>query len=107
MRWRGRRQSNNVEDRRGQPLVRSKQGAGGVAAILLILAGLFFGKDVQNILSLFVGNQVQQGQQQQAPRASQAQNDEAQAPTQGKSSGETQTQGQAGMGMLLCLRQKN
>lgn len=77
MRWRGRRQSKNVEDRRGQSFIRSKRGAGGGAAILLVLAGLFFGKDVQNILSLFVGNQGQQVQQQRAPRANQAQNDEA------------------------------
>lgn len=77
MRWRGRRQSKNVEDRRGQSFIRSKRGAGGGAAILLVLAGLFFGKDVQNILSLFVGNQGQQVQQQRAPRANQDQNDEA------------------------------
>lgn len=77
MRWRGRRQSNNVEDRRGQSFVRSKRGIGGGATILLILAGLFFGEDVQSILSLFVGGQGQQVQQPQASRANQAQTDEA------------------------------
>lgn len=77
MRWRGRRQSSNVEDRRGTSFVKSKRGAGGGAAIILILAGLFFGEDVKNILSLFVGNQGQQISQQQRAPASQAQNDEA------------------------------
>lgn len=79
MRWRGRRQSNNVEDRRGQSFVRSKRGAGGGAAIILILAGLFFGEDVKNILSLFVGGQTNQVSQQPQQRtaASQTTNDEA------------------------------
>jgi len=78
MRWRGRRQSSNVEDRRGRSMIRSKRGAGGGAAIILILAGLFFGEDVQKVLSLFVGPQSQQVQHtQQVPSPSQAQNDEA------------------------------
>jgi len=82
MRWRGRRQSRNVEDRRGsdrrgRSLPRSKRGAGGGAAILLILVGLFFGEDVQKVLSLFVDTQGQQVQQQSTPRATPAQNDEA------------------------------
>ncbi len=68
MRWRGRRQSTNVEDRRGRGMIRSKRGASGGAMILIILAGLFFGEDVQKILSLFVGgNQtVQQPTQRTA-----------------------------------------
>jgi len=79
MRWRGRRQSRNVEDRRGQSFIRSKKGAGGGAMILLLLAGLFFGEDVKNILSLFVGggNQQRPSYQQAPSKASQAQNDEA------------------------------
>ena len=78
MRWRGRRQSSNVEDRRGRSFVKSKRGAGGGAAIILILAGLFFGEDVKNILSLFVGNQGSQvSQQPQRAPTKQAQNDEA------------------------------
>jgi len=78
MRWRGRRQSKNVEDRRGRSMIRSKRGAGGGVAIVLILAGLFFGEDVQKILSLFVGTQNQQAQQQQpVSKATQAQSDEA------------------------------
>ncbi len=78
MRWRGRRQSNNVEDRRGQSFIRSKRGAGGGAAIILLIIGLFFGEDVQKILSLFVGTQGPQAHQQtRTPSNSQAQNDEA------------------------------
>jgi len=75
MRWRGRRQSRNIEDRRGQSFVRSKKGMGGGAMIILILAGLFFGKEVQNILSLFVGG-GSQTQVQNYPQRSSQQNDE-------------------------------
>jgi len=77
MRWRGRRQSSNVEDRRGQSIIRSKRGVGGGAAILLIIVGLLFGEDVQQVLSVFVGTPSQQAQQQSRPQATQAQNDEA------------------------------
>lgn len=80
MRWRGRRQSTNVEDRRGQRVLRSKRGAGGGAMILLILAGLFFGEDVQKILSLFVGGgspTTQQQVPQSSPRSSAANDDNA------------------------------
>ena len=77
MRWRGRRQSSNVEDRRGRSMIKSKRGAGGGAAIILIVAGLFFGQDVQKILSLFVGTPDRQAQSQSAPVPSQAGNDEA------------------------------
>jgi len=59
MRWRGRRKSDNVVDQRGKRMV-SKRGASGGAMILLVLAGLFFGEDVQKVLSLFVGNSGQQ-----------------------------------------------
>lgn len=54
MRWKGRRKSGNVIDRRGSRVV-LKRGASGGAMILLVLAGLFFGEDVQKVLSLFVG----------------------------------------------------
>ncbi len=77
MRWRGRRQSGNVEDRRGRGLIRSKKGVGGGAMIILILAGLFFGEDVQKILSLFVGNSGTQTASNQQQTATPAQNDEA------------------------------
>ncbi len=77
MRWRGRRQSSNVEDRRGRSMIRSKRGASGGAAIILIIAGLFFGEDVQNILSLFVGAQNPQTQTQPGGNTRPTGNDEA------------------------------
>lgn len=78
MRWRGRRQSDNVEDRRGRGFTRGRKGASGGAMILLVLAGLFFGDEVRSILSLFVGSGGQQQQYQQAePSRTSAQNDEA------------------------------
>lgn len=56
MRWRGRRQSDNVIDRRGSRMGRGgRRTVGGGAAILLVLVGLFFGEDVENILGLFIG----------------------------------------------------
>jgi len=75
MRWRGRRQSDNVEDRRGRGFTRGRKGASGGAMILLVLAGLFFGDEVKSILSLFVGG-GQQSYQQAEPGTS-TQNDEA------------------------------
>ena len=45
--------------------------------IILILAGLFFGEDVQKILSLFVGNTGTQTASNQQQSATPAQNDEA------------------------------
>jgi len=78
MRWRGRRQSSNVEDRRGQSSIRGKRGVSGGAMILLVLAGLFFGKDVQNILSLFVSGDAPQIHVQKSPQST-TQNDESAA----------------------------
>ncbi|MBY5920163.1 neutral zinc metallopeptidase [Ferrimonas balearica] len=57
MRWRGQRQSRNVEDRRGQrrpmglPLPRGK---GGLIGLAVVLAGLYFGLDPA-LLMLLVG----------------------------------------------------
>lgn len=59
MRWRGRRQSDNVVDQRGKRKV-GKRGASAGGMILLLLVGAFFGKDVQKVLSLFVGSESQQ-----------------------------------------------
>ena len=77
MKWRGRRQSDNVIDQRGRSRMRPGKRAGGGAALVLILAGLFFGEDVKNILSLFVGAGGGQSQQQEYEAPTQAQNDEA------------------------------
>jgi len=76
MKWRGRRQSSNVDDRRGRKMVTGKRGASGGAMILLILAGVFFGEDVQKVLSLFVNNN-QTTHQQPTTNKQTAANDEA------------------------------
>jgi len=62
MRWRGRRQSDNIDDRRGRSTGRGRRKIGGGAMILVVLAGLFFGQDVSNILGLLLNNSGSQGQ---------------------------------------------
>lgn len=49
MEWRGRRGSNNVEDRRSASVGRSA-GIGGVGLIIVLLIGYFFGVDVSPLL---------------------------------------------------------
>ena len=77
MRWRGRRQSDNVVDQRGRGRLRPGKRAGGGAMVLLVLAGVFFGDEVKNILSLFVGGGGGQTQYEQSAQPTPAQNDEA------------------------------
>ena len=73
MRWRGRRQSGNVIDRRGSRRPMRRTAGGG--AIIVVLVGLFFGPDVANVLApLMEGGGVQQSSNNQATSA---QNDEA------------------------------
>jgi predicted metalloprotease len=51
MQWRGRRQSTNVEDRRGAGMGFGRPaGIGGIGALLLLLVGLFFGIDLSPLL---------------------------------------------------------
>ena len=76
MQWRGRRKSDNVIDQRGRSRLRPGKRTGGGAMILLLLVGLFFGDEVKNILSLFVGG-GSQTQYEQTAAPTQAQNDEA------------------------------
>jgi hypothetical protein len=52
----GRRKSDNVIDQRERSRLRSGKRTGGDAMVLLMLAGLFFGEEVKNNLSLFVGD---------------------------------------------------
>jgi len=49
MRWRNRRQSTNIEDRRRRPMIRKVAG-GGLGTIVLVLVGLYFGIDPGVIL---------------------------------------------------------
>lgn len=77
MKWRGRRQSDNVVDRRGGGM-RNRRVAGGGAAVLVVLAGLFFGKDVGNLAGVLLQGQGGGQVQQQAPSpVNPAQQDEA------------------------------
>ncbi len=60
MRWRGRRGSSNIEDRRGQRRVGRAGGIGGVGMVVILLIGYFLGVDVTPLLQgggLGSGNQ--------------------------------------------------
>ncbi len=74
MRWRGRRQSDNVIDRRGARRITGRR-AGGGAAIIILLVGIFLGPDVQNILAPLLQGGL--GPATQTQTQSVAQNDEA------------------------------
>ena len=52
MKYQGRLGSNNIEDRRARGGARRAGGVGGVGAIVLLLAGWYFGVDVSG----FVGD---------------------------------------------------
>lgn len=52
MKWRGRRGSSNIEDRRRAGGARSAGGIGGIAGVLILLAGLYFGVDVSGFVDL-------------------------------------------------------
>lgn len=61
MKWRGRRGSNNIEDRRGSGGGARAGGIGGAGVIVVLLLGWFFGVDVSGLLN-------DPGAQQGAPR---------------------------------------
>lgn len=69
MRWRGRRKSDNIVDRRGGGFARQGTGrkVGGGAAILVVLAGVIFGPEVSNVLNFVLGQPGQSPQQQTIP----------------------------------------
>lgn len=50
MRWKGRRTSSNIEDRRGRNGISVGRGAGGLGVLLIVLAGAFFGVDMTGLL---------------------------------------------------------
>jgi predicted metalloprotease len=52
MRWRGERQSDNIEDRRGMPLTRGIKigGLSGLALIIIVLISMLFGVDPTYLL---------------------------------------------------------
>ncbi len=57
MRWRGRRQSSNIDDRRGRRISKGvrRGGIGGIGTILIILGGLYFGVDPSFLLQALQG----------------------------------------------------
>lgn len=56
MKWRGRRGSSNIEDRRRGGGTRRAGGIGGIAGVLLLLAGWYFGVDVSQFVDLGSGS---------------------------------------------------
>jgi predicted metalloprotease len=52
MKWQGRRGSGNIEDRRGRSGLRRSGGIGGIAGVLILLAGLYFGVDTSQFVDL-------------------------------------------------------
>ncbi|MBK7692393.1 MAG: neutral zinc metallopeptidase [Bacteroidetes bacterium] len=58
MKWQGRQQSENIEDRRGMSGKQIAAGGGGLAIILLIV-GLLMGGDPQQLLSEFANSRQQ------------------------------------------------
>ena len=73
MKWKGRRQSENVDDRRSMrgPAV----AGGGLLTLVIVIGAILFGADPQKIMQL-LGDAQPQGQQgQQNPQGKQA-NDE-------------------------------
>lgn len=70
MKWQGRQESENIEDRRGISGRQVAVGGGGLAIIMLII-GLIMGGDPQQLLSDFMQNKSQQTQT--APRGEESQ----------------------------------
>ena len=50
MQWRGRRQSTNIEDRRGGGGMARPAGFGGIGLLIVVLIGLFFGVDLTPLM---------------------------------------------------------
>ena len=50
MQWRGRRQSTNIEDRRGGGGMARPAGIGGIGLLIVLLIGMFFGVDLTPLL---------------------------------------------------------
>lgn len=60
MQWRGKKQSQRVDDRRGSSTGRQVVKGGGIIAVVLVILSIFTGKDLTGLLGLFdQGTQVQ------------------------------------------------
>ena len=64
MRWQGRRQSGNVEDRRGMPV--GRMALGGGATIVILVVAMLFGADPRVILQQMQGLDTSQPAEQRA-----------------------------------------
>ncbi len=60
MEWRGRRQSTNIEDRRGGGGMVRPAGIGGIGLLVVVLLGMFFGVDLTPLLGTGGGTDVSQ-----------------------------------------------
>lgn len=60
MRWQGRRGSGNIEDRRRRSGATRAGGIGGVAGVIILLAGMYFGVDTSQFVDLGGGGQSSQ-----------------------------------------------
>ncbi len=74
MKWEGRRQSKNVEDRRGMGTTGKVVAGGGLIGIVLLLINLFGGEGAQNIAPIL--EQLQQQQSTDVPAQPLSQEDE-------------------------------
>jgi predicted metalloprotease len=67
MKWRNRRASNNIEDRRSNSVRRSGGKKGGIGIILVALIAMYFGVDPKIIMSLLDGTPLTQTTTQSDP----------------------------------------
>ena len=75
MQWRGRRESGNVEDMRGGGFGGRGIALGGIGTVIVVVIGLLLGQNPLDLLQAV--NQGQPQQEQTAPVASSAEEDEA------------------------------
>jgi predicted metalloprotease len=59
MKWQDRRGSRNIEDRRRSGGGKSVGGIGGIACILILVLGWYFGVDVSGFVGEPTGGQAQ------------------------------------------------
>ncbi len=67
MKWRNRRTSNNIEDRRSNSVRRSGGKKGGIGIIVVALIAMYFGVDPKIIMSLIDGTPLTQTTSQSDP----------------------------------------
>lgn len=67
MKWRNRRASNNIQDRRSNPIRRSGGKKGGIGIIVVALIAMYFGVDPKIIMTLLDGTSLSQTTSQPDP----------------------------------------